>query len=263
MTAAARPLVDEPWSSWRLNGLVATTNAHRPGALNLAFLHEALGSSAPLLSLAPLIADCNLAFIDLRGHGRSHKPAEGYAVDVLARETAVPLRHAFGGQGFALVAESVAGVIGLAIGAHLPELSHVFLIDTPFDTTRMPLSQRAALCAHEQALPADRPAIEALCREVLGLDLASGRMTARRYHAYLSERWTPATVITGTRKATAGGDGGEPAACFDATDVAAAGACLDRPPLGIVEIAGGGHRLLRTHPASAIAVIRRVLGAAA
>lgn len=264
MTQAAATADARAWSSWRVNGLVGTTNRHRAGAPNVAVLHGALGDSARLAHLAPLLDDCNLAFLDLRGHGRSHKPPAGYAVDELACETAAPLRHAFHGEAFVLIAESFSGLIGLALGGLMPELGHVFLIDTPFDTTRMQASHVALRGAYARTAPEQRPSLEALCQEFFGLDVATGRVTARRYHAYLSERATPATVITGSRKArheTAAGS--EPAAYFDATDLAAAASAGGGPPLDVVEIDGGGHRLLKTHPAAVIAVVRRVLAGTA
>ncbi|MBL8700451.1 MAG: alpha/beta hydrolase [Alphaproteobacteria bacterium] len=257
---AALPADAEPWSTWRLNGLVGTTRRRRAGAANVALLHGALGDSARLAHLAPLLDDCNLAFLDLRGHGRSHRPATGYAIDELARETTAPLRHAFDAQPFVLIAESFSGLIGLALGGQLPELAHVFLIDTPFDTTRMQASHVALRRAHARTAAEHRPALEALCREFFGLDVETGRVTARRYHAYLAERATPSTVITGSRKASMeAAASGEPAAYFDAADLAAASPDADRPPLTVVEIEGGGHRLLKTHPQAVIQAVRRVL----
>lgn len=258
-TAVAKPATADTWSSWRVNGLVGTVNCHRPGATNIALLHGALGDSARLAHLAPLLDDCNLAFLDLRGHGRSHKPPTGYAIEELARETAPPLRHAFGDRPFTLIAESFSGLIGLALGSILPELGHVFLIDTPFDTTRMQTSHMALRRAHARTPLESRPALEALCREFFGLDVETGRVTARRYHAYLAERAMPATVITGSRKAGLDPTAIEPAACFDATDIASATTSGDQPPLRVVEIPGGGHHLLKTHPEAVISTIRLVL----
>jgi pimeloyl-ACP methyl ester carboxylesterase len=251
------------WTAYRVGGIAVTARRHRPGRPYIALFHGALGDSRRIAPIAPLLDDCNLAFFDMRGHGRSHRPAHGYAIEELAAEMLAPLAAAFGDARFAILAESFSGVVALAIAAHLPAVHHLVLVDTPFDTTRMQASHAALVNAYARANQAERPALEALCDSFFGLDVRSGAVTTRRFHRHLAARCAPTTMITGSRKASREPDAAEPAAYFDATDLAALGETHSAAPLNVVEIAGGGHRLMKTHLPQVATALRDAIAATA
>jgi pimeloyl-ACP methyl ester carboxylesterase len=247
------------WTAYRVGGIAVTARRRRPGCPDVALFHGALGDSRRIAPIAPLLDDCNLALFDMRGHGRSHRPAHGYDVDELAIEMLAPLAAAFGDSRFAILAESFSGVVALAIAVRLPAVQRLVLVDTPFDTARMQASHAALVSAYARATQAERPSLEALCDSFFGLDVRSGAVTIRRFHHHLATRRAPTTMITGSRKASREPDAAEPAAYFDAADLAALNQAHPSVPLDVVEIAGGGHRLMKTHLPQVAAVLRSAI----
>lgn len=253
---AAAPI---SWSAQRVGGIAVTASTPRAGLRNLALFHGALGDSGRIAPIAPHLADCNLAFLDMRGHGRSHRPAHGYAIEELAAELVAPLAASFGTAPFAVLAESFSGVIALALAPLMPGLRGVVLVDPPFDTTRMQASHAALLRAHARATPAERPALEALCRAFFGLDVRSGAIETLRFHHHLAACRVPVTIVTGARKASAEPNAPEPAAYFEARDLAILDGLPDGPRVDVVEITEGGHRLIKTHLRDVVVALRGAL----
>lgn len=249
------------WHARRVGGIAVTASTPRPGLPNLGLFHGALGDSGRIAPIAPYLADCNLAFFDMRGHGRSHRPAHGYAIEDLAAELVAPLAASFGPAPFAILAESFSAVIALALAPLMPSLCGVVLVDPPFDTTRMQASHAALLRAHARATPAERPALEALCRAFFGLDVTTGAVETRRFHRHLAACRVPVTIVTGTRKASSEPEAPEPAAYFEADDLAILDAVPAAPRVDVVEIPGAGHRLLKTHLREVATVLRGALSA--
>jgi pimeloyl-ACP methyl ester carboxylesterase len=247
------------WHARRVGGIAVTASAPRPGLANVALFHGALGDSERIAPIAPHLADCNLAFLDMRGHGRSHRPAHGYAIDELAAELVAPLAASFETAPFAILAESFSAVIALAIAPLMPNLRALVLVDPPFDTTRMQASHAALMRAHARATPAERPALEALCRAFFGLDVRSGAVVPLRFHRHLAACRVPVTIVTGTRKASAEPNAPEPAAYFEAGDLALLEGMPESPRVDVVEIPDAGHRLLKTHLREVVTALRGAL----
>lgn len=257
MTSAAAA---SDWAAYRIGGIAVTARRRRTGLPDVALFHGALGDSRRIAPIAPHLDDCNLAFFDMRGHGRSHRPADGYGIEKLAQEMIDPLAAAFGDAPLVIVAESFSGVVALAIAARLQSVRHVVLVDTPFDTTRMQASHAALMRAYPRTPAPEQPALAALCDAFFGLDVMSGAVTARSFHRHLADRRTPTTMITGSRKASQEPNAAEPAAYFEAEDIAALVDAPNTPTLRVIEIAGGGHRLMKTHLPEVAAALRATLG---
>lgn len=247
------------WHARRVGGIAVTASTPRPGLPNLALFHGALGDSGRIAPIAPYLADCNLAFLDMRGHGRSHRPDHGYAIEELAAELVAPLAASFATSPFSILAESFSAVIALAISPLMPTLRSVVLVDPPFDTTRMQASHAALLRAHARTTPAERPALEALCRAFFGLDVRTGAVEALRFHHHLAACRARITIVTGSRKASHEPDAPEPAAYFEADDLTILDGLPFPPQVDVVAIPGAGHRLLKTHLRDVAAILRGTL----
>ncbi len=227
------------------------------GKHNLVLLHGALGSSERIMHLASGFGDFNLLFCDLKGHGQSEKAAGGYDPATLAAELVAPIQATFGDAPFAAVAESFSGIVALDIARRMPQLQCLVMVDTPFDNQRMPDSLVALVRAY-QTRADQRAAIAGVSAGFFGLDVVKREVRPLSYFDRLQGLHLPLLMVSGTRKAVDHPKATEPGAYFSEQDrIRIDGAY--QGPFSVVEIAGAGHRLLKTHPDQAIAAIRPFL----
>jgi pimeloyl-ACP methyl ester carboxylesterase len=227
------------------------------GKRNLLLLHGALGSAERIMHLASGFADYNLLFCDLKGHGQSEKAAGGYDPATLAGELIAPINATFSDAPFAVIAESFSGIVALDLSRLMPQLRCLALVDTPFDNQRMPDSLVALVRAY-QARAEQRQAIAGVSAGFFGLDVVTRKVRPLSYFDRLEGLRLPLLMVSGTRKAADHKNAAEPGAYFSEQDRARIGAGY-QGPFSVVEIAGAGHRLLKTHPDRAIAAIRPFL----
>jgi pimeloyl-ACP methyl ester carboxylesterase len=224
---------------------------------NLLVLHGALGSSERILHLAQGFADFNLLFCDLRGHGRSDTTATGYEPALLAGDLVVPVSRTFGQVPFAVIAESFSGIVALELSRLLPLLQCLVMVDTPFDNQRMPDSLAALVRAYETR-PEQRESIAGVSAGFFGLDVAERKVKPLSYFHCFDGIRLPILMVSGGRKAADYPSAAEPGAYFSAQDRSKITAAY-QGAFAVSEIAGAGHRLLKTHSAQAIAAIRPFL----
>ncbi|WP_395020418.1 alpha/beta fold hydrolase [Dongia sp.] len=227
------------------------------GKRNLLMLHGALGSSERIMHLASGFDDFNLLFCDLKGHGQSEKAAGGYDPATLAGELIAPINASFGAAPFAVVAESFSGIVALDLARRTQQLQCLAMVDTPFDNQRMPDSLVALVRAY-QSRAEQREAIAGVSAGFFGLDVVARKVRPLSYFDRLEGLRLPLLMVSGTRKAVDHPKAPEPGAYFSEQDRARIGAAY-QGPFSVVEIAGAGHRLLKTHPDLAIAAIRPFL----
>lgn len=241
----------------QLGPTVFYATPHAAGKRNLVLLHGALGNSERIMHLASGFPDCNLLFCDLKGHGESAKAAGGYDPATLAGELLAPIQATFGDAPFATIAESFSGIVALEIARRMPQLQCLVMVDTPFDNQRMPDSLVALVRAY-QSRPAQREAIAGVSAGFFGLDVVERKVRPLSYFDRLEGLRLPLLMVSGSRKAVDHPNAAEPGAYFSEQDRARIGAAY-QGSVSVAEITGAGHRLLKTHPAQAIAAIRPFL----
>lgn len=242
----------------KIGPIAVFTSRIDPGKRNLLVLHGALGAARRLLHVAvPFEDDFNVLLCDLRGHGTSDMPPDGYDPATMAHDLLEPIKATFGGSPFAVIAESFSGIIALEIGKLLPQLQCIAMIDTPFDNQRMPDTLTVLKLAFESR-PNVRDAIARFGADFFGLDVERGTVTPKRYFTHLEGLRVPILIVTGSRKAVGAPDAGPHGAYFtdqDRSDIEA----VYQGAFSVLEVPGAGHRLLKTHVVATIEGIRSFL----
>lgn len=241
----------------RIGPTVFYATPREAGKRNLMLLHGALGSAERIMHLAPGFADFNLLFCDLKGHGQSEKAAAGYDPATLAGELVAPIEATFGAAPFAAIAESFSGIVTLDLARRMPQLQCLVMADTPFDNQRMPDSLAALVRAY-QTRADQRTAIAGVSAGFFGLDVVARKVRPLSYFDRLEGLRLPLLMVSGTRKAADHPNAAEPGAYFSEQDRSRIAAAY-QGEFSAIEIAGAGHRLLKTHPDQAIAAIRPFL----
>jgi hypothetical protein len=133
----------------------------------------------------------------------------------------------------------------------------VVLADTPFDMSRVNRSHIALRNVHKRH--ADRSAaIAAFSRGIFGYDPTTGGVRALAFHRFADRCPARMVMITGDRKEREQPDRPEMGAYFDDVELAKLEPAT-RERLEVRTIAGGGHRLIPTHPADLISILCQIM----
>ncbi|GAB2176122.1 alpha/beta fold hydrolase [Dongia sp. agr-C8] len=225
---------------------------HHREKRNLLILHGALGSSERIFFAGvPFEDDFNVLFCDLRGHGSSDVPPDGYEPANLAADLVEPIKATFGTAPFGVLAESFSGIVALELGRLLPQLQCIAMIDTPFDNQRMTKSIDVIAQSY-QDYPKSRPVLAAFGAEFFGWDISSRTVTPKRYFSHLEGIGVPILMITGSQKAV---EGNEEGAYFTEQDRSTISSVY-KGTFTVYEVRGGGHQLLKTHVVATIEAAR-------
>jgi pimeloyl-ACP methyl ester carboxylesterase len=95
----------------------------------IVFLHFSGANLMMWLPARPYFqSHYRLVLPDLRGHGRSDKPASGYHMDDMANDVA-GVMQALGIERFSVVGSSLGAEVGLSLAAHYPERLRTLVCD--------------------------------------------------------------------------------------------------------------------------------------
>jgi pimeloyl-ACP methyl ester carboxylesterase len=260
--------------SYRVDGIglhLTTWAADRPGARPLLLLHGLGDSWRAFARVAPLLAVQRPVYaLDLRGHGRSDKPASGYTVADYARDV-VGLLPQLGTPHLDLLGHSLGAAVALHVAVEQPErVAHLILSDPPIvldPASELYQNVGGALLAlkHEPwdtvvaqvaaarlAYPVSDPTLDAVMAQDL-IATADGALQALRetglleWTAWLERLRTPTLVL--------------------AADVAVGGmlraearpVLAAQAQLSCVEFPGCGHELALATPAAVVQAVSRFL----
>ncbi len=154
---------------------------HGRGEEAILFLHFSSANLMMWQRVVPYFEDTyRLVLVDLRGHGRSDKPENGYHMDVMAADTA-GLMEALGLEQAHILGSSLGAEVGLSLTANYPDKVLSLVCDGasssefgPFSTWEGSQAEFEKMAAEEvenlrTTPPRTYPSVQALvdrCREV-------------------------------------------------------------------------------------------------
>ena len=129
------------------------------GPLTLVFLHYFGGSAQEWREVMHLLGnDYRCIAIDLRGHGDSDSPDNGYTVDDMANDVGDSL-HQHGVSDFVLVGHSMSGKVALALASRQPAGLQSLLLVSPSPPVPEPIpddERQKLLAGHGQRAAAEQ-----------------------------------------------------------------------------------------------------------
>jgi len=171
---------------YNINGVNLNVLEKGQGSVTLIFLHYFGGSALEWQSVMNALADqYRCLAVDLRGHGDSDAPENGYSVDNMADDIA-GLISSLDIQDFALVGHSMSGKVALALAARQPIglRSLVLVSPSPPVPEPIPDNERQKLLeghgqrsAAEQTLKniTEAPVSQAVREQIIADDLRTAR----------------------------------------------------------------------------------------
>ena len=143
---------------------------------------------------APALAKTHRVLLyDLRGHGKSERPSNGYDIATMASDLEA-IADSFSGEPLMLVGHSYGAVIALHYALHHPgRVRKLALVDAPLPPSRLEELNAFARKTPSEMLSALPPA--------LGESLARGGRRAQRLAASLEQLATATSLLSDLRRA--------------------------------------------------------------
>jgi pimeloyl-ACP methyl ester carboxylesterase len=182
-------------------GKVEINYASWPGdGPTVLLIHGLSGRWQSWLNVAPLLQRrWRLAALDLRGHGKSGRPAEGYPLAGYAADVEAFISQVFRGP-VRVVGHSLGGMTTMALASSAPRLVQAAVLeDPPIYAYRRPDGARRFALTHEMA--SSRLSVA----EIADRLLREGIETQREQALFRAESWrmldprTVGGVVDGTR----------------------------------------------------------------
>jgi pimeloyl-ACP methyl ester carboxylesterase len=104
-----------------VNGIRLQVREYEHEGETIIFLHYGSGNLMMWQGVVPYFQDTyRLALIDLRGHGKSDSPQDGYHIDQMATDVAGVIEY-LGLTGAHVVGSSLGAEVGLSLAANYPD----------------------------------------------------------------------------------------------------------------------------------------------